>query len=392
MSFISKKASQFQESVIRQMTQVCLAHNGLNLAQGLPEDQAPPELKQACIEAIQNDYNQYARTWGAPELVEAVAQKYARFQGMQVDPNTMVTICCGTTEAMLSSLLGTINPGDEIIVFLPYYENYLPDTILCGATPRFVNHYRNQDGSYSIDESEFRAAFNNKTRGIILNTPNNPTGKVYSLNELKLFAELCQKYDVLAFMDEIYEHILYDGLEHISLATLDGMSERTITLSGLSKTYSATGWRVAWTVASPLLTQAVRKVHDYVTISAPHPMQQAAVTALNLPSTYYEKLEQLYTHRRELIFNALKKAGFNPTYPQGAYYILVDISPFLKEGESDTEFAFRLVREAGVATVPGSSFYAPPENGRHLLRVSFCKKDETLIKAGEQLFQWSNRR
>lgn len=387
---ISDKAARFEESVIRRMTQVCLAHGGVNLAQGFPDFPTPPELQEAAIQAIRDGYNQYARTWGAPAMVEALAEKMKWFQGMEIDPNREVTICCGTTEAMISSLLATINPGDEVIVTSPFYENYGADTILCGATPRYVTLHPTREGGFMFDPDELRGAFNNKTRGIIVNTPNNPTGKVYTRADLGLIAELCMKFDVLAFTDEIYEHILYEGREHIALATLPGMAERTITIGGLSKTYSVTGWRVAWAIASPEITAAIRKVHDFLTVGAPHPMQIAGAAALRLPKSFYTALGHEYTHRRDLMWNALKDAGFEGYYPEGAYYIMVNIDRFKRGGEDDTAFALRLVKEAGIATVPGSSFYNPPRLGHHLIRFCFCKKDETLLDAARRLKVWRN--
>lgn len=419
--FVSDKAARFEESVIRRMTQVCIQHGGVNLAQGFPDFPTPPELQEACIKAIRDGHNQYARTWGAPAMVEALAEKLLWFQGMTIDPNAEVTICCGTTEAMIAALLATINPGDEVIVTSPFYENYGADTILCGAIPRYVTLHPAGDG-FAFDEAELAAAFNERTRGIIVNTPNNPTGKVYTRRELQFIAELCIKHDVLAFADEIYEHILYDGRGHIALATLPGMADRTITIGGLSKTYSVTGWRVAWAVAAAHITAAIRKVHDFLTVGAPHPMQIAGAAALRLPRTFYDQLAADYTHRRALMWSALVEAGFaetnsrspttgggnqspdsaSPTtaqagvrraafFPEGAYYIMTDLSPFVRPGEDDVAFAMRLVREAGVATVPGSSFYNPPSLGSLQTRFCFCKKDETLEAARQRLVEWSRQ-
>ncbi len=426
---ISKKAALFEESVIRKMTQVCLAHNGVNLAQGFPDFPTPPELQEAAIKAIRDGYNQYARTWGAPAMVEALAEKVRWFQGMEIDPNTQVTICCGTTEAMIASLLATIDPGDEVIVTSPFYENYGADTILCGAIPRYVTLHPaapspcegaegDRGGSltgggvlrgagFRFNPNELAAAFNSKTRGIIVNTPNNPTGKVYTREDLQLIADLCIKHDVLAFTDEIYEHILYDGRPHISLATLPGMAERTITISGLSKTYSMTGWRVAWAIASKEITAAIRKVHDFLTVGAPHPLQIAGAAALRLPRSFYEQLAREYAERRSVMWSALQDAGFvSPScgtgfqpvnspgahYPEGAYYIIVNIDKFARPGEDDTAFALRLVKDAGVATVPGSSFYNPASLGHRQVRFAFCKKIETLQEAKRRLTAWTERR
>ena len=388
---ISEKAARFEESVIRKMTQVCLQHGGVNLAQGFPDFPTPPELQEACIQAIRDGHNQYARTWGAPAMVEALAEKVRWFQGMEIDPNRQVTICCGTTEAMIASLMATINPGDEVVVTSPFYENYGADTILCGATPRYVTLHPTKDRGFQFDPDELAAAFNNRTRGIIVNTPNNPTGKVYTREDLRLIADLCIKHDVLAFTDEIYEHILYDAREHVSLATLPGMAERTITISGLSKTYSVTGWRVAWAIASPEITAAIRKVHDFLTVGAPHPMQIAGGAALRLPKSFYAELAADYARRRDLMWAGLKSAGLAGHFPEGAYYIMCDVSPFLRPGEDDTAFALRLVKEAGVATVPGSSFYNPASLGHKQIRFCFCKKDETLRDAALRLSEWASR-
>jgi len=386
---ISRKAARFEESVIRRMTLVCNQHGGVNLAQGFPDFPTPPELVDAAIKALRDGFNQYARTWGAPALVEALAEKVRWFNGMEIDPNTQVTVCCGSTEAMIASLMATIDPGDEVVVTSPFYENYGADTILCGATPRYVTLHPTPDLGFVFDPDELAAAFSHKTRGIIVNTPHNPSGKVYSREDLQLIADLCQKYDALAFTDEIYEHILYDGREHVSLATLPGMSDRTVTISGLSKTYSVTGWRIAWAIASPKITAAIRKVHDFLTVGAPHPLQVAGATALRMPQSFYGYLARDYAHRREIMWNALQEAGFEGDYPEGAYYIMASIDRYAREGEDDTAFALRLVKEAGVATVPGSSFYNPPSLGHRQIRFCFCKKDETLQDAGRRLKEWA---
>lgn len=386
--YVSSKAALFEESVIRKMTQVCLQHGGVNLAQGFPDFPTPPEIQEACIKAIRDGHNQYARTWGAPSMVEALAEKMLWFQGMRIDPGSEVTICCGTTEAMIASLLATIDPGDEVIVTSPFYENYGADTILCGAVPRYVTLHPTP-GGFEFDRDELAAAFTSRTRGIIVNTPNNPTGKVYSRDELQFIADLCIRHDVLVFTDEIYEHILYDGRTHIAIATLPGMAERTITIGGLSKTYSVTGWRVAWAIAAPPITAAIRKVHDFLTVGAPHPMQVAGAAALRLPKSLYSDLARDYSRRRDMMWTGLKAASFTGHYPEGAYYIMCDVTPFLRAGEDDTAFALRLVKEAGVATVPGSSFYSPPLLGNRQIRFCFCKKDETLADAAIRLRQWT---
>lgn len=386
---VSDKARKFEESVIRRMTQVCLQHNGVNLAQGFPDFPTPPELQEAAIAAIRGGYNQYARTWGTPNLVAAIGEKYAWFQNMHFDPNRQVTVCCGTTEAMIASLLATVNPGDEVVVTSPFYENYGADVILCGATPRYVTLRHSRDEGFQFDLDELAAAFNDKTRAIIVNTPHNPCGKVYTRDDLQLIADLCQRYDALAITDEIYEHILYDGREHVSMATLPGMAERTITISGMSKTYSVTGWRVAWAVASPEITGAIRKVHDFLTVGAPHPLQEAGAVALRLPREFYTQLAIDYAARRDIIWTALQEAGIDGFYPEGAYYIMCDIRPFARSGEDDTAVAMRLVKDAGVATVPGSSFYNPASLGHRYIRFAFCKKHETLHDAARRLKEWS---
>lgn len=388
---ISDKARRFEESVIRKMTQVCLQHQGINLAQGFPDFGTPPEIADAAIRAIRDGHNQYARTWGTPNLVVALAEKLREFNRIEIDPNTQVTVTCGTTEAMIAALLATVNPGDEVIVFSPFYENYGADAILCGARPRYVHLRPTPEGGFELDPDELADAFNERTRAIIVNTPHNPAGKVFTRDDMTLIAELCRRYDALAITDEIYEHILYDGREHVSIATLPGMASRTITISGLSKTYSVTGWRVAWAVASPEITGAIRKVHDFLTVGAPHPFQEAGAAALRMPAAYYEQLARDYARRRELLHTALQETGFPCTQPEGSYYILADISPFAREDEDDTEFALRLVKEAGVATVPGSSFYDPPTLGHHQIRFAFCKKDETIQAAGRRLLEWSSK-
>jgi aspartate/methionine/tyrosine aminotransferase len=387
--FVSQKAARFEESVIRKMTQVCLAHKGVNLAQGFPDFPTPLELQEAAIKAIQDGYNQYARTWGAPQMVEALAEKIRWFQGMEIDPNRQVTICCGTTEAMMSSLLATVDPGDEVIVTSPFYENYGADTILCGATPRYVTLHPVTGGGFRLDPSELTAAFNNKTRAIIINTPHNPCGKVYTREELQLIADLCHKWDVLAITDEIYEHIVYDGRKHVSIATLPGMADRTVTIGGMSKTYSVTGWRVAWAIASPRITAAIRKVHDFLTVGAPHPLQVAGAFALRMPRSFYARLAGDYAARRAVMWSALQRADMEGYYPEGAYYIMVEIDRFKRPGEDDTALAMRLVKDGGVASVPGSSFYNPSSLGHGRIRFCFCKKIETLEDAAARLADWA---
>ena len=378
--FRSQRTSQFTESVIREMTRLAIEHNAVNLAQGFPDFGAPEEIKRAAQEAIAADFNQYAITWGAKPFRDAIAAKYRKWYGMDYDPEREITVCCGATEGMIAALLAVTNPGDEIIIFEPYYENYGPDAFLCDAHRKFV---RLRPPDWTFDPDELRRAFTPKTKAIILNSPNNPTGKVFSRAELEVIANLCQEFDALAITDEIYEHILYDGASHIPIATLPGMQERTVLVNSMSKTYSVTGWRVGFVLAAPDLTDSIRKVHDFLTVGAAAPLQQAGVVALNLPDSYYEKLSVEYQKRRDLLLERLGEAGFQCFRPQGAYYIMADIGKF---GDSDdVAFVRRLVKDPGVAAVPGSSFYSDSNAGVALIRFCFCKKYETLKKAGDRL-------
>jgi len=382
---ISAKAEQFTESVIREMTRLAMKHNAVNLSQGFPDFPAPAEIKEAARQAISDDINQYAITWGAKPLRDAIVEKFARTQNVRVDPEREITICCGSTEAMMSAMMAIINPGDEIVVFEPFYENYGPDAILSGATPRFVK-MRPPDWSY--DEKELAAAFGPHTKAIILNTPNNPTGKVFTRKELEFIRDLCIRWNAYCVTDEIYEHILYDGTEHISMAQIDGMRERTIVINGMSKTYSVTGWRVGWAIAPPETTQAIRKVHDFLTVGAAAPLQQAGATALHSPQSYYDNLATTYAKKRERLLKILEAAGFTVYKPRGAYYIMTDISRFpvpdakrFPAATRDVSFAKYLVEEIGIAVVPGSSFYRNPRDGATQVRFTFCKKEETLSAA-----------
>ena len=377
---VSERSLKFTESVIREMTRLCQAHGGVNLAQGFPDFAAPAELKEAAARAVAADVNQYAITWGAKPLRDALVAKTERLSGLRYDPETEVTIGCGSTECMASTLLALVNPGDEVIVFEPFYENYGPDAILCGAAPRFV---RLREPDWALDLDELARAFSNRTKAIVVNTPNNPTGKVFSRVELEAIAALCRKWDAIAVTDEIYEHILYDGAEHVRLASLEGMRERTVTISGASKTYSVTGWRIGWCLAPPHLTGAIRKVHDFLTVGAPAPLQEAAAVALAFPEQYYRKLADDYRERREFLVPALEAAGFGTFRPRGAYYVMTDISGF--GFPDDVTFARHLVAEVGVAAVPGSSFYADPAAGRQRLRFHFARRRETLAAAVERL-------
>jgi len=376
---LAARTEGFTESVIREMTRLNAIHGGINLAQGFPNFPAPKALKEAAKRAIDADVNQYAITWGAKSLRDALAKSYGELYGMQVDPETMLTVTCGATEAMISTLLAIIDPGDEVIVLEPFYENYGPDTDICGAKPMYVA-LRPPDNVF--DPDELRAAFNARTKAIIVNTPNNPTGRVFTRAELELIASLCLEHDAIAVTDEIYEHIRYEG-EHIPIATLPGMADRTITISGASKTFSVTGWRVGWIVAPPHLTAGIRKVHDFLTVGAPAPLQEAVAEGLALGRPYFDTLGKEYRARRDMLMAALRSAGFAPRLPEGAYYILCDITPF--GFDDDTAFARWLVEVVGVAGVPGSSFYSRPELGRHLIRFTFCKTEDVLSAAAERL-------
>jgi aminotransferase len=384
-SFLSSKVEHFTESVIREMTRQAMLHGAVNLSQGFPDFPAPAEIKRAAQEAIAADVNQYAITWGAKNLRDAIARQMQVWQGIQVDPEREITVCCGSTETMISSLLAVCNAGDEVVIFEPFYENYGPDAILSGAKPRFVKLRppAAPQSEWTFDERELRAAFHNHTKAIIVNTPNNPTGKVFTRGELELIRDLCVEFNVLAITDEIYEHILYDGTQHISMASLDGMRERTITINGLSKTYSVTGWRVGWAVAPPAITDAIRKVHDFMTVGAPAPLQDAGAAALSLPASYYRELAEGYRKRRDRLIPVLTEAGFRCFPPRGAYYVMTDISGF--GFADDIEFSQYLVKEIGVAAVPGSSFYDDGRDGAKQVRFAFCKRDETLDEAGRRL-------
>ncbi len=394
--FLSDKVEHFTESVIREMTRQAMLYGAVNLAQGFPDFPAPAEIKKAAQQAVADDVNQYAITWGARNLRNAIARQMGMWQGIAVDPEKEITVCCGSTEAMISTLLAVCNVGDEVVIFEPFYENYGPDSVLSGARPRFVKLRppTSEGGEWTFDEKELRSAFSRQAQGqvkaIILNTPNNPTGKVFTRAELELIRDLCVEFDVLAITDEIYEHILYDGTEHISIASLDGMRERTVTINGMSKTYSVTGWRVGWAVAPEKITNAIRKVHDFLTVGAPAPLQEAGVAALSLPAEYYAKLAEGYRVRRDHLMPALTVAGFKCFRPRGAYYVMTDISAF--GFADDVSFTQYLVKDIGVAAVPGSSFYRDPRDGARQVRFAFCKKPETLDAAAEKLGKLRARR
>jgi len=369
----------FTESVIRGMTRVANEHGAINLAQGFPNFPAPDVLKEAAVRAIQDDVNQYAITWGAKRLRDALARKYDEWYGMKVNPDADIVVTCGGTEAMASALLAIVDPGDEVIVFEPFYENYGPDAILCGARPVYVPMPPDQE----LDLDRLAAAFSKRTRAIIVCTPNNPTGRVLTRHELEAIADLCRRHGAYAVTDEIYEHIYYEG-KHIPIATLDGMADRTITISGASKTFSVTGWRIGTIVAPAPASDAIRKVHDFLTVGAPAPLQEGVAAGLEtLGRDYYETLSREYRARRDVMYQALIRAGFRCTSPQGAYYILADFSAL--SDLPDDEFAVWLAREVGVAPVPGSSFFSRPEMGRNLVRFAFCKTEDQLREAGERL-------
>ena len=377
---VSRRAASFTESVIREMTRHAAAHDAVNLAQGFPDFACPPELKEAAKAAIDADINQYAITWGARDFREAIAAKTARwYPGWAVDPETDLTVTCGATEGMIAAMLALVDPGEEVIVFEPFYENYGPDAILSGAIPRYVTLH---EPDWRIDADELRAAFGPRTRAIILNSPHNPTGKVFSRDELELIAGLAQEHDALVLTDDIYEHIVYTG-EHIPMATLPGMAERTVAVNSLSKTYSVTGWRVGWVIAAAPLTSAIRKVHDFLTVGAAAPLQAAGAVALTLPDAYYTGLADDYRRRRDLLLPSLEAAGLRPFVPDGAYYVMVEIGGVTDE--DDVTFARRLTADPGVASVPGSSFYSRPELGRTKVRFAFPKRDETLAEAARRL-------
>ncbi|MGZ3612399.1 MAG: pyridoxal phosphate-dependent aminotransferase [Thermodesulfobacteriota bacterium] len=376
----SSRALRFTESVIREMTRICLKHDGVNLAQGFPDFPAPLEIKEAARRAIRADLNQYAITWGEPNLRHAIAEKFAWYNGVTVDPETDITVCCGSTEAMISSLMAIVNSGEEVIVFEPFYENYGPDAILCDAKPQFITLH---EPDWHFDEEELTQTFSNKTKAIIINSPNNPTGKVFSREELQFIANLCLKWGVIAVTDEIYEHILYDGAKHISIASLPGMRDQTITINSISKTYSLTGWRVGWAIAPSSLTASIRKVHDFLTVGAPHPLQEAAATALRMDRSYYQTLAKEYEERRNFFSGVLERTGFHIYRPRGAYYIMTDVGHF--GFPDDMAFALHLVEKFGVATVPGSSFYSRSSLGATKVRFCFPKKRETLEQASEKL-------
>ncbi|GAC1460182.1 MAG: aminotransferase class I/II-fold pyridoxal phosphate-dependent enzyme [Ktedonobacterales bacterium] len=384
---VSMRAQRFTESVIREMTRLAAQHHSINLAQGFPDFPAPQAIKAAAAAAIASDINQYAITWGARSLRHALADKLGRDYGLRVDPERQITVCCGATEAMISTLLGIVNPGDEVVLFQPFYENYGPDCILAGAQPRFVALRPTPGGGWEYDAAELEAAFQERTRAIVINTPNNPTGKLFTRAELEQIAALCQRWNAVAITDEIYEHIWYrDGdahREHVPIATLPGMADRTVMISGASKTYSVTGWQVGWCVAPPELTSAIRKVHDFLTVGAPAPLQEAIATALRFEPDFYQRLADEYRERRDYLLAGLEAAGFRCFNPHGAYYIMTDIAAF--GWPDDVAFTRFLIEQVGVAVVPGSSFYEDATLGARQVRFCFAKRFETLQAACERL-------
>src|SRR5215469_4253819 len=378
---MSATAASLTESVIREMTRLAAEHDAINLAQGFPDFPAPEAVKQAAMTAIAEDHNQYPITWGEASIRQALQRKYRDWYDMEVDPERQICVTCGATEAMIATMIGCLNPGDEVVVFEPFYENYGADAVIAGAVPRYVSL---REPDWSFDEAELRQAFGSgRVKAIVINDPNNPTGKVFRPDELSVIAELCQRYGALAITDEIYEHIVYDGASHIPMATMPGMEDRTVTISALSKTYSVTGWRVGWTIAPSDLTDAIRRVHDFLTVGAPTPLQEAGAAALRLPAAYYRELTDSYQERRDLMLRILAEVGFQPITPAGAYYIMTDTSALGLD--DDAAAATALVRRARVAAVPGSSFYSRPELGRSKLRFSFSKKLATLEEAGRRL-------
>jgi aminotransferase len=377
---LARRVQFFAESVIREMTRLANQHGAINLGQGMPDFEACDEIKDAACQAIRDGFNQYAITWGAPVLRQAIAAKARSFNGIDCDPDANVTVCCGATECMMAAMLALVDPGDEVIVFQPYYENYAPDALLSGAVPVWVPLH---PPGWRFDADELRRAFSPRTKALILNTPNNPTGRVFTRGELELIAGLCAEEDVYVLADEIYEYIIYDGRSHVSIATLPDMSARTVTISGLSKTFSITGWRLGYCIASPTITDGIRRAHDFLTVGAPHPLQVAGAVAMALPQSYYERLQNDYKRRRDIFLPSLRQAGFSFQEPEGAYYVMTDVGHL--GWDDDTAFVHWMIREIGVSAVPGSSFYSPRERGNTKVRFMFAKRDETLHEAGRRL-------
>jgi aminotransferase len=378
---LANRVQHFTESVIRETSRIAQRYGAINLGQGMPDFDPPEEVKEAACRAIRDGFNQYAVTWGVASLRQAIAGKMRAFNGLDwVDADAHVTVCCGATECMMATMLALVDPGDEVVIFQPFYENYAPDAKLTGATPKWVP-LRAPD--WHFDPDELRAAFSPRTKAVILNTPNNPTGKVFTRAELEAVAALCREFDAVVISDEIYEYITFPPRAHVSIATLPGMAERTVTISGLSKTFSATGWRLGYCVAPEAITAGVRRAHDFLTVGAPHPLQIAGAAALALPQSYFDGLSAHYRHRRDLFVPYLERAGFDLRPPEGAYYVMADFTAL--SGADDVSFVRRMIEAVGVAGVPGSSFHDPKERGRHLVRFMFAKTDATLHAAGERL-------
>lgn len=376
----SARIAEFKESVIREMTRLALHHGAVNLAQGFPDFPAPAEVKEAAQQAIAEDFNQYSITWGAKPFREALSRYYQRFYGISPDPEREITVCCGSTEGMIATLLALVDPGDEVIVFEPFYENYWPDSQLSGAVCRYVTLHPPE---WRFDPDELRAAFSKRTRAVILNTPNNPSGRVFSQDEIAFIGRLCEESDALLITDEIYEHIVFDGARHITPIAIQGLRDRCVLVNSLSKTFSVTGWRTGWVIAPPELTASIRKVHDFLTVGAATPMQMAGISALGLPTGYFGELANSYARKRNLLEGILTQSGFRCFVPKGAYYIMCDISEF--GFPDDIAFCRHLVENIGVAAVPGSSFFSDPRRGSHLVRFCFAKKQATLEAAAERL-------
>lgn len=374
--FISERTADFTESIIREMTRRINETSGVNLAQGFPDFNPPEEVIQAAERALRDGWNQYSITWGSPRLREAIAEKVRWFNKVEADPAKNITVTCGATEAMMATLMAIINPGDEIILFEPFYENYGPDAIVSGAKPVYVHLH---EPNFSFSRDELRSAFSPRTKAIIINTPQNPSGKVFSRAELEYISELCNEFNALVVTDEIYEHIIYDGEEHVSPASIDGLKDRTITINSISKTYSATGWRVGWAIAPEEISNAIRKVHDFLTVGAPAPLQEASAVALRLPESYYKGLADFYEHKRDIMADALSEKGFRPFKPSGAYYMLTDTSAF--NVTDDFDFAVSLIDRIGLAAVPGRGFYSDPSEACTKIRFAFCKQTPTLEEA-----------
>jgi aspartate/methionine/tyrosine aminotransferase len=378
MSPTARRLEKFTESVIREMTRVSDEYGAINLSQGFPDFGPPDELVDAAVRALNDGYHQYAVTWGAPSFRSALAEKQTHFMGLDLDPDAHITVTCGSTEAMMTAMMTVCNPGDRVIVFSPFYENYGADTILAGAEPVFVPL---RPPSFTFDPDELSEAFGAGAKAIVLCNPANPTGRVFRRDELETIAGLVRDHDAYVITDEVYEHIVYEPHQHIYIASLPGMFERTLSCSSLSKTYAITGWRLGYLIAAEPVTRAARKVHDFLTVGAPAPLQEAAATALRFPPAYYDDLRRGYAERRDLFLGYLDRVGLEHTVPEGAYYTLVDIDPF--GVDDDTTFCRWLAKEIGVAAVPGSSFFREPV--QRWIRFHFAKKAETLVEAGERL-------